>query len=69
MGCAAVEVDPPHRVARPGAIDEQVRLRIGPACRCELGVEVCHEEGEMMHALAAGGEELRVRGTVVKGLE
>jgi hypothetical protein len=61
VGRGAVDVDPPDRVSRPGAVNEDLRLRTGPAHRRELLVEVRHQEGEMVHALAMSVEELRVR--------
>jgi hypothetical protein len=61
VGRAAVDVDPPHRVSRSGAVDEELRLRTGRAHRRELLVEVRHEEGKMVHSLAVGVQELRVR--------
>src|SRR6185437_14114108 len=68
-GRSPVDVDPPHRVAGPGAVDEQLRLGPGRADRRELLVEVRHEVRHVVQTLTAGGEELRVRRLVVERLE
>jgi threonine/homoserine efflux transporter RhtA len=67
-GRLSADVGPPHRVPRPGAVDQQIGAA-RPAHRRELLVEIRHEEGQMVHALAVLGEERRVRGEVIERLE